>query len=301
MQTCNSLEAQVALNRFYLRELGAPEQFGYFPLREEYGPVRAMEDEWNGFEEGRLPVLDKLPTRGEDFIDWYANLHRQHREDVSGFFEYLANDATPETLAFYIGLEEQVDGRFDDVIALAQLGMTGDMKLSLAENYWDEMGLGKVEEMHTAMFSKSTSYTQSILSRRGIDVAAAITPEALKNGNLLLMYALRRQYTPRLLGALTILEHTAPYRFSRTVLGLRRIGAPEEVVRYHELHVTVDDNHGKQLLERVLAPLVRNGADILREVCIGCLIRYRIAVDYYRSIEAAVGRLQLDRLAAASA
>jgi len=85
------------------------------------------------------------------------------------------------------------------------------------------------------------------------------------------------------------------------VLGLRRIGAPEEVVRYHELHVTVDDNHGKQLLERVLAPLVRNGADILREVCIGCLIRYRIAVDYYRSIEAAVGRLQLDRLAAASA
>jgi hypothetical protein len=33
---------------------------------------------------------------------------------------------------------------------------------------------------------------------------------------------------------------------------------------------------------------------VLREICIGCLIRYRVAVDYYRSIELAVSRLGLD-------
>jgi len=50
------------------------------------------------------------------------------------FFTWLAEESTLEELSFYIAMEEQVDGRFDDVIALAQLGMTGDMKLALAEN-----------------------------------------------------------------------------------------------------------------------------------------------------------------------
>jgi hypothetical protein len=220
-------------------------------------------------------------------------LHRRHRQDVAGFFEHLSERASPDEVAFYIGLEEQVDGRFDDVIALAQIGMSGDMKLALAENYWDEMGLGKLEDMHTVMFERSTSYARAILARRGIDVARAIPPAALKNGNLLLMYALRRQYAPRLLGALTILEHTAPYRFARTVRALRRLGAPESAIAYHDLHVTVDANHGKQLIERVLMPMVQRGPEVLREICVGCLIRYRIAVDYYRSIENASARLGL--------
>ncbi len=291
---CNTIETQRLLNDFYLREVGAPESFAAVPTLSEYAAVQSLEAVWNAYEEGRLRAdLEDLPQAPEAFRPWYIRLHRRHRQEVAGFFEHLSERASAEEVAFYVGLEEQVDGRFDDVIALAQIGMNGDMKLALAENYWDEMGLGKLEDMHTVMFERSTSYARAILARRGIDVARAIPPAALKNGNLLLMYALRRQYAPRLLGALTILEHTAPYRFARTVRALRRLGAPASAIAYHELHVTVDANHGKQLIERVLMPMVRRGPEVLREICIGCLIRYRVAVDYYRSIELATARLDL--------
>lgn len=301
MATCNQLDVQRRLNGFYTREIAGPERHSEVPLRHELPEINAIEDDWNQYEEDRLGDLRDLPRSPREFRDWYLELHRAHRAEVAPFFEHLAERAPLEELAFYIGLEEQVDGRFDDVIALAQIGMSGDMKLALAENFWDEMGLGKLDDMHTIMFGQSTAHTRPILERRGVDVAGAVPAEALKNGNLLLMYALRRRYAPRLLGALTILEHTAPYRFSRTVRGLRRTGVPEEAVRYHELHVAIDANHGKQLIERVLMPLSAQGADVLREVCLGCLIRYRVAADYYRSIERVSAHLGLSEPSAAAA
>jgi hypothetical protein len=292
---CNTLDTQRTLNRFYLRELGAAEMFTQTPRLDEYTTIHAIESGWNAYEEARLaPDIDDLPRTPEAFRAWYMRLHRRHRLDVAGFFEHLSETASAAEIALYIGLEEQVDGRFDDVIALAQLGLSGDMKLALAENFWDEMGLGKLEDMHTVMFERSTAYARALLARNGIDVGRAIPPEALKNGNLLLMYALRRQHGPRLLGALTILEHTAPYRFARTVRALRRVGAPETAIAYHELHVTVDANHGKQLIERVLTPMVQRGPEVLREICIGCLIRYRVAVDYYRAITRMFAQFGLD-------
>jgi Iron-containing redox enzyme len=272
------------LNAYYLRQLSPPAAFGGVPGDDESLSFREAERLWNLQEEARLD-LTELPTHAEGFAVWYAQLHRLHRTRVAPFFEHLAQSATVQELALYIGMEEQVDGRFDDVIALAQLGMTGDMKLALAENFWDEMGLGHLEGMHTRMFMHSAAHMRDHL--RGLDMASMVPVEALKNGNLLLMYALNRRFTPRLLGALAILEHTAPYRFSHTVRGLRRLGIPEDVVRYHQLHIEVDANHGRQLLERVLKPLVAESAPALREVCIGCLIRYQVALDYY----AALGRV----------
>lgn len=289
---CNDLESQRALNRFYLREIDGPESFLATPSPAEYVPVHALEAAWNAYEEERLD-LSGLPTDVASFKTWYAQLYRRHRLDVANFFDHLAGSATPEELAFYIGMEEQIDGRFDDVIALAQLGMSGDMKLALAENFWDEMGLGELDGMHTLMFVRSAAQMRVFLDRLGLDMEAMVPAEALKNGNLLLMYALRRQYGPRLLGALAILEHTAPYRFAKCVQGLRRIGMSEDVVRYHEMHIKVDANHGLQLFNRVLLPMIERSPQVLREICIGCLIRYKVAIDYYRSIEETLARVGL--------
>lgn len=292
LQHCNDFDSQLALNRFYLREIDGPENFQATPSPAEYGPVHAFEAAWNAYEEGRLDLSD-MPSDAASFKTWYHALYRRHRLDVSAFFDHLATRATPEELAFYIGMEEQIDGRFDDVIALAQLGMSGDMKLALAENFWDEMGLGELDGMHTRMFISSAARMRVFLERVGIDITTIVPAAALKNGNLLLMYALRRQYGPRLLGALAILEHTAPYRFAKCVQGLRRIGMPEDVVRYHEMHIKVDANHGLQLFNRVLMPMIERSPQVLREICIGCLIRYKVAIDYYRSVEETLAGLGL--------
>lgn len=45
-----------------------------------------------------------------------------------------------------------LDARFDDLIALAQIGFSDEPKLELARNYWDEMGNGNLEDMHTRLF-----------------------------------------------------------------------------------------------------------------------------------------------------
>lgn len=283
------LKHQQELNSFFLRQLSPPGLFEQAPGAADNADLRGFEQRWNIYEENRLD-LNGLPSSAAEFGDWYQRLHRQHREDIAPFFEHLANGATVKELALYISMEEQVDGRFDDVIALAQLGMVGDMKLALAENFWDEMGLGRLDDMHTRLFSTSAAHMRQYLE--GVDVASMITAEAIKNGNLLLMYALNRKFAARLLGSLAILEHTAPYRFSRTVRGLRRLGMPEDVIYYHELHIEVDANHGKQLLERVLKPLVAESPAALREVCIGCLIRYNVAVDYYDGLSKAMAVLR---------
>lgn len=286
---CLTFKFQQELNAFYLRQILPPSHCEQTPKIDEHLVFQASEQHWNLYEESRLD-LTTLPTTAGEFNEWYQQLYRRHRAETAPFFEYLANDASIEEMALYISLEEQVDARFDDVIALAQLGMVGDMKLALAENFWDEMGLGHLDEMHTRLFEESATYMRQFL--RDVDITSMIPMEALKNGNLLLMYALNRNFSARLLGALAILEHTAPYRFSRTVRGLRRLEMPEEVIYYHELHIEVDANHGRQLFERVLKPLVEESPSALREVCIGCLIRYNVAADYYKGLERAMATLR---------
>jgi hypothetical protein len=283
-------EGQQRLNEHYLRLLSPPSKFQQVPDANERAAIAAIELAWNRHEESRLD-LTRLPGSAVSFAAWYGALHRRHREQVEPFFDHLARHATLQELALYIGMEEQVDGRFDDVIALAQLGMTGTMKLALAENFWDEMGSGRLEDMHTRLFGHSANHMRRHLG--GIDVAALVPAEALANGNLLLMYALDRRHAARLLGALAILEHTAPFRFSRTVRGLRRLGVPEDVVHYHELHIEVDAHHGRQLFERVLQPLAARSPEALREICIGCLVRFNIALDYYASLSQTMERLRL--------
>ncbi|HAE46428.1 MAG: hypothetical protein CMO30_05650 [Tistrella sp.] len=284
MHIANRLDTQRRLNAFYLREMAPAHRAHEVPVHPaEFRRIHEIEAMWNAYEESRIDLSD-LPADAEGFAAWYFEVHKRHCREVAPFFDYIAEAAPAEAMAFYICLEEEVDGRFDDVVALAQLGLGGDMKLALAENFWDEMGNGRLEDMHTVMFCRSSAYMRDILDRAGIDVRDQVPASALKNGNLLLMYALRRRHAGRLLGALTILEHTAPWRFSRTVRGMRRLGMPEDVIHYHDLHIAIDAGHGRDLIRRVVLPLLADHPGLIREVAIGCLIRYRVAVDYYDGI-----------------
>lgn len=167
---------QAQLNAFYIRQLSPPVAFEKIPRNDEVREYREVERIWNLQEEARLDLIT-LPTNAEGFAEWYQQLHRRHREEVAPFFEHLAENATLEEMAMYISMEEQVDGRFDDVISLAQLGMTGDMKLALAENFWDEMGLGRLDDMHTHLFARSAAHMRQYL--HGIAMAAMVPVEAI--------------------------------------------------------------------------------------------------------------------------
>jgi len=275
---CNSLEAQKKLNEFYLREFSTPAAYDVIPKPSEYSDILNLESEWNLYEESRLD-LSGLPTNAKELEEWYYELRRTNREAVAPFFRFLAEEATLEQLSFYICLEAQVDGRFDDTIVLSQIGMLGDMKLAIDENYWDEMGLGDLNGMHTLLFGKAEPYFRQFIQR--FDASLLSSSLALKNGNLLSMFALRRWYVVRLLGTLTLLEDTVPYRFSKMVKGMQRHNVPDEISQYHTLHTKIDVIHGNQLVQRVLLPLARENPAAIRDICIGCLIRFNVEKDYY--------------------
>ncbi|SMF08069.1 Iron-containing redox enzyme [Trinickia caryophylli] len=275
---CNTLAGQMELNSFYLRELAPPSAPETVPLAEDYARILGLETAWSDYEASRV-VLGELPSNADEFEEWYVALRNTHRKEVAPFFDFLAEEASLPQLSLFVALEAQVDGRFDDIIALSQLGMDGDMKLALAENFWDEMGLGELDEMHTRTFMRAAPYFKAQLGELDLEVDMPVA--AMKNGNLLLMYALRRQHVGRLLGALTLLEQTVPYRFTRMLKGMQRHDVPKEFRYYHELHVPVDANHGKQLVARVLLPLARKNPRLIRDLCEGCLIRYQIEKEYY--------------------
>lgn len=278
---------QQKLNHYYKTLMSEPKHFLDIPDDlDEISEIRAIENAWNKYLDSC--ITNTLPQSKNEFRSWYASVNEQYKTSVKSFFNYFSQSASLEELALYLIFEQRVDGSFDDIVSLAQIGVQGKAKMVLAENYWDEMGNGNEQHVHTTMFSESLEYLKAILekSKHNLKVTDHIPTAILANGNMLLMYANRRKFIPRLLGAITILEDTAPDRFKATVNLMKRYNLPEEVIRYHEVHVHCDCRHGEDLLDSVLIPAIMDGNKaFLSEVCKGVLIRLNIATEYYKSMK----------------
>jgi len=281
------IAAQRTLHKYYLNSLVDPFYCAeaYIDLEKERN-IRKIEKNWNKWEESRVESW-KLPEKASQFPDWFKHIEQQYLNDSSQLFNYLAHEASVFEMALYLNLEEKVDGKFDDLIALSQLGIQDKkMKLTLARNYWDEMGNGNIDDIHSTLFAISAGFMNDKLKESGVDLKSIPEPvEAFRNANLQLMYGTRRWFAARFLGVLGILEQTAWQRFEMLARGFSRLGIPEEKTKYQSIHIKVDKNHGNELFEDVLQPLVnREGIQqkhILKEVCIGALIRMHVANDYY--------------------
>jgi hypothetical protein len=278
---------QQRLNSYYKRLMNEPIYFQSIPDDiDELADIRAIEDAWNRHLENG--IKHAFPKSKKEFKTWYFSVNEDYKTAVKPFFDYFSQRASLEELALYLAFEQQIDGSFDDTVALAQIGLKGKAKMVLGENYWDEMGNGNEKDVHTIMFANSVNYLEAVLkkSRPDINIANHIPTEALANGNMLMMYANRRKYIPRLLGAIGILEDTAPDRFKCTVTLMKRYNLSEEVLRYHEVHVCCDCRHGEDILDHVLIASVMQGdQEYLHEVCKGVVIRLNVAIDYYKSLE----------------
>jgi hypothetical protein len=242
--------------------------------------VERIEDEWTRAEEAKIDMRE-LPTTKEDFLTWYLDCEKKINEDIDFFVDYMKSTATLEQVAYYICMEEMVDGSFDDLMAVVQLGMPINCKMVAGENYWDEMGNGNFDFVHTSMFKTSSAYMRDVLAQRNI--TPEIPPkECLMNGNILLMWAVRREYNMRLIGAMGLVEGSAPTRFGATTQALERLNQPKEVIAYHKAHIGIDTHHSEVWFDTVLQHYSQGGTEVIQELAMGVLIRYNVAVRYYR-------------------
>jgi hypothetical protein len=75
-------------------------------------------------------------------------------------------------------------------------------------------------------------------------------------GNLMIALATNRHYAYQSIGALGVIELTAPGRAAKVNAGMKRHGIGGGVRRYFALHATLDIRHSQAWNREVLRPLV---------------------------------------------
>jgi hypothetical protein len=166
-------------------------------------------------------------------------------------YHWIADQADWDELVLFLAMEGGPDAGFDDLVALCQIGLAGRAKLELAQNYWDEMGNGELSRVHTALHDQ---LVQAVAMPR---LARADLPvEALERTALGGLLATNRRLQPEMVGALGMIELQAGPRCRKVLQGFDRLGAPAAAYAFYAEHADVDPRHGKDWVEKAVAPLV---------------------------------------------
>ena len=75
------------------------------------------------------------------------------------------------------------------------------------------------------------------------------------------------------IGALGVIELTAPGRVACVARGMRRLGMPATSTRYYDLHATLDIEHSRRWNAEILHPLVERTPATAQLLARGALMR----------------------------
>jgi hypothetical protein len=211
--------------------------------------------------------IRRVPQDTEGFLAWFEELKQVGPGQGDPLFPWLAEQASYDEMCWFLHQEMAGEAGFDDLVALSQLKLPARPKLEMARNYWDEMGQGHEGGMHGPM-----------LGRLGAALPPSHEPpvwETLALGNLMVALATSRAYAYQSIGALGIIELTAPGRAEQVNAGLKRLGFDGAVRRYYALHATLDVRHSQTWNREVLAPLVEQNPEVAPLLAEGALMRLR--------------------------
>lgn len=173
------------------------------------------------------------------------------RDRLPTAYRWLAKQASWSELVNFLAVEGGPDGGFDDLVAVCQIGLSGSAKLELAQNYWEEMGGGDPDGVHTTLHERLVEAVQMPQVPRHDQPVEALERSAL--GGLL---ATNRWLQPEMLGALGLLELQAGPRCRLVLQAFDRLGAPAAAYPFYVEHAEVDPRHGRDWMDKAIAPLV---------------------------------------------
>ena len=156
---------------------------------------------------------------------------------------------------------------FDDLLAVTQVKMPVQAKLEMARNYWDEMGRGRQKGKQGPMHDRLASYFELA------PTPETVVPQSLALGNTMIALAQHRRYAYHSIGALGVIEMTAPTRAGYVDKGLRRLGIPPKKRHYFALHAVLDVKHSEEWNKEVIWPLVAEDPRRGRAIGEGALMR----------------------------
>ena len=209
------------------------------------------------------------PTDPDGFAEWFEQLETTGPGQGDPLFPWLAEKAEIGAMRWFLTQEAAGEAGFEDLVAYTQIKLPSYAKLELARNYWDEMGRGNAKGMHGPMLD-------ALVARLGLRPEVETTvPESLALANAMTTMATTRRYTWHSIGALGVIELTAPTRAACVAKGLRRLGLTGKERHYFDLHAVLDVKHSADWNREVLRPLVAEDPRRAVAMAEGALIRLR--------------------------
>lgn len=193
----------------------------------------------------REDVALLLPPQDLDadgFLTWFDNLARCGPGQHHRLFKWLARNARARDMKWFLRQEAAGEAGFDDLLAYTQL----------------KLPLGPKRGATLAAVVEGLKLKSSI--------ATTVWP-ALALANTMLGLAMSRRYTYQSLGALGMLELTAPTRVRLVSEGLRRLGM------HGRIRSGFDGHHCGAGIREVIRPLVEADPACARFIAEGALMR----------------------------
>jgi len=172
-----------------------------------------------------------------------------------------------DQMKWFLTQEVAGEAGFEDLTALTQLKMPTLPKLEFARNYWDEMGRGNRKAMHGPLLAALAGHL-NLKPRAEMTVS-----QALSLANTMAGLAANRRYAYQSVGALGVIEMTAPGRSAATSAGLKRLGVRAKNRHYFALHAVLDVKHSLAWNTEAIAPLVAENPAVARAIAEGALMR----------------------------
>ena len=239
--------------------------------------------EEGGFLEGsRSLVLEQAsqaPTDARGFVEWFEDLKVNGPGQRDALFPWLQDHCSLSEMKWFLTQEVAGEAGFEDLTALTQVKLPSAPKLELARNYWDEMGRGNPKAMHGPLLET--------LSRHLVlqPVIETTVTEALALANTMAGLAANRRYAYHSVGALGVIEMTAPARSAATSVGLKRLGVTAANRHYFALHAVLDIKHSLAWNSQAIMPLIMADARAAPAIAEGALMRLQCGArcfDRYR-------------------
>jgi len=221
-------------------------------------------------EELRSEVAERAaaaPTDPDGFVAWFEELKEVGPGQGDPLFPWLAETADRDELRWFFEQEAAGEAGFDDLVAYTQVKLPVRAKLELARNYWDEMGRGNARGMHGPMLD-------ALVETLAVDPMIERTVwQSLALANAMTAMATQRRYAWHSVGALGVIELTAPGRSACVAAGLRRVGLNDRERRYFDLHAVLDIKHSADWNREALRPLVEEDPRRATAMAEGALMR----------------------------
>lgn len=256
------------------------------PAKKQYDPILisvkdAIEQKWLAYEFRNIDSshdLSQYPNFGDFLAQTWKSHHASHHE----LFDFLEHDATKEQLFLFLKSDSALNLVFFDLVAYTLIGSQPEIRGTISENLWDEIGHGDNILTHVNLY-------KDVLQRLNIDLPDnhyinLYEVNALSGYNAFMIGAINRRHYYKLLGVMAMTEVLDPPQYQKLVKGCERLKLMDRDVLYYTEHITIDIKHGEDWLQKVINTIVKQYPNSRKEFYLGSLLRLQTANQYYDTL-----------------